>query len=74
MEAATASDWVGLFLYVGILLTVSIVFYIIPTIIAAVRGHHNVGAIAALNFLLGWTFLGWVVALVWSLTAVESED
>jgi hypothetical protein len=43
-------------------------FYILPLIIAAVRDHHNMVAIAALNMLLGWTFVGWVVALVWSLT------
>jgi hypothetical protein len=26
-------------------------------------------AIAATNFLLGWTFPGWAVAFIWSLTA-----
>lgn len=25
------------------------------------------GAIFALNFFLGWTFIGWVLALVWAL-------
>jgi len=28
-------------------------------------------AILVLNLLLGWTFLGWVGALIWSLTAVR---
>jgi hypothetical protein len=29
------------------------------------------GAIAILNLLLGWTFIGWVVALVWAMTAEQ---
>lgn len=42
--------------------------YFLPWIIASRRDHHQVGAIAAVNILLGWTFLGWVVAFIWSLT------
>ena len=42
--------------------------YMLPTIIAAVQQRTNTGAIAALNALLGWTFIGWVVALVWAMT------
>lgn len=43
--------------------------YLLPAIIAERRRHRNKGAIAVLNVLLGWTFLGWVVALIWSSTA-----
>lgn len=42
--------------------------YIAPIIVARVREHPNYGAIAALNILLGWTFVGWVASLVWALT------
>lgn len=42
--------------------------YFFPTSIAVRRGHHNKRAIFALNVLLGWTFLGWVVAMVWAWT------
>lgn len=42
--------------------------YLLPTIIAKQNKHHNVVAICALNILLGWTLVGWVVALVWALT------
>ena len=41
--------------------------YFTPTIIAAVRRHHNILAIFLINFLLGWTVIGWIGALVWSL-------
>lgn len=43
--------------------------YLLPAIIAERRHHRNRKAIAVLNVLLGWTFLGWVIALVWSYTA-----
>lgn len=43
--------------------------YFVPTVVAFNRDHRNAAAIAALNLLLGWTFLGWIIALVWSLTA-----
>lgn len=47
-------------------LVVSFVLYFLPTVIATCRHHHNQGAILLLNFLLGWTALGWVVALIWA--------
>ena len=42
--------------------------YFLPSIVGSVRKKANNGAIFALNLLLGWTVLGWVVALVWALT------
>lgn len=51
----------------GILaLVLSLGFYFLPTIIALARRRNNTLAIFLLNFFLGWTFVGWVVALVWS--------
>jgi len=38
--------------------------YMLPWAIAANRHKSNQGAIAVLNLLLGWTFIGWVAALV----------
>ncbi len=52
-------------------LVVGLLIYFLPSIIALARGHQNALAIFVLDLLLGWTFLGWVAALVWSLTAVQ---
>jgi Superinfection immunity protein/zinc-ribbon domain len=49
-------------------LLVVVVPYFLPTIIAMVRKKRNAGAVAALNFFLGWTVVGWIVALIWALT------
>ena len=44
----------------------SLALYFLPTIIAMAGHRRNTFAIFLLNLLLGWTFIGWVVALVWS--------
>ena len=41
--------------------------YFLPAIFAAWRHHPSADAITALNLFLGWTLIGWVVALVWAL-------
>ena len=50
------------------------VAYFMPCFVAGSRLHRNRVAIAALNTLLGWTFLGWVLALVWSFTANTEQN
>jgi hypothetical protein len=40
--------------------------HFLPTIVAGVRRANNFGWILAINFFLGWTFVGWVVALIWA--------
>lgn len=47
--------------------------YMIPTCVAASRRHRNTMAIAALNLLFGWTLLGFVGCLVWSLINVSDK-
>lgn len=41
-------------------------FYMLPTIEAWLRKSTNLPAIAAVNFFLGWSVIGWVAALVWA--------
>jgi hypothetical protein len=42
------------------------VMYCLPSIIALARSKRDITAIVLLNFFLGWTMIGWVVALVWA--------
>ena len=42
------------------------VMYFLPSIIAFARSKRDTTAIVLLNFFLGWTMIGWVVALVWA--------
>jgi Superinfection immunity protein len=43
------------------------VLYFLPAIVAFARSKRDSGAILVLNLLLGWTAIGWVIALVWAL-------
>jgi len=40
--------------------------YWVPTLAANSNRHRNRAAIGMLNLFLGWTFIGWVVALLWA--------
>ena len=42
--------------------------YFLPMIVAKTRQHNNYAAISVVNLFLGWTFIGWVVALAWANT------
>jgi hypothetical protein len=53
---------------IGVFLAVLLVPYWLPTIIAFKRQHPSRGAVLAINFFLGWTFVGWVVAIAWALS------
>ena len=46
------------------IITVITIGYMLPWAIAATRGRSNQAAIGLISFLLGWTFVGWIVALV----------
>ena len=52
------------------LLTIVLIFafYFLPTLVSFLRQRKNRLAIFLLNLLLGWTVLGWMVTLVWSVT------
>jgi hypothetical protein len=58
------------FLYV----IVSIAIYLAPTVVANYRSHKNATAILVFNIFLGWTFIGWVAALVWSFTGERGDQ
>lgn len=49
-----------------VLIAIIIAVYFLPIIIAAVRNMRHAVAISVLTVVAGWTFVGWVVALVWA--------
>ena len=57
------------FLVVG-----GVVVYFLPVIVALMNGHRNATSVGVLNLFLGWTFLGWVLALVWACMRSEAKD
>ncbi|MFG2674398.1 superinfection immunity protein [Streptomyces sp. NPDC048445] len=45
--------------------------YFAPTVVAFARGVSNSGSILVLNLFLGWTLVGWVVALAMAARSAE---
>lgn len=59
------SSWAFVFLAV----------YFIPVIVAYVRKHNNTLAITIMTVFLGWTFFGWLAALLWTLNSdIQGND
>lgn len=48
-----------------------LVLYFLPSILGYKKSNAN--AICVLNFFLGWTLIGWVVALVWAVSKDKKE-
>jgi len=49
-----------------LILVVLVGGYFLPSIVGWHKKNRN--AIFVLNLLMGWTFLGWLIALIWALT------
>jgi Superinfection immunity protein len=61
-------DFPGFYVPFGL---VGLVLYFLPTIIVLARRKKNVLGPILVNVLLGWTVIGWIVALIWALTVDE---
>lgn len=49
-----------------IYLAVLAILYFLPAGLASSRKHPSYTGIMLLNLFLGWTIIGWIVALVWA--------
>ena len=59
--------WINAFwiiFWIGLAALVSFAVYFAPSIVAALRHKSNLGGIVIVNLFLGWTIIGWGVALV----------
>lgn len=63
---ADIGQGIGGVLVLLIIIFVVVVIYFFPTFIARSRKHHNTVSIFVLNLLLGWSVIGWAVALAWA--------
>src|SRR5262249_2884323 len=58
---------IGFYLVLGSILGI----YVAPFVIAVVRDHRRLSWIALLTVATGWTLVGWIAALGWSVTAIR---
>ena len=55
---------------VGLLLLglIVLLLYFLPSIVAIRRQMRSALGVMVVNFFLGWTLIGWVVALAWAVS------
>ena len=48
-----------------------LLLYLLPSMIGAIRGakQNTCNGIFVLNLFLGWTIIGWIIALIWAVSA-----
>ena len=61
------------FILIAIVSWVSLQIYLAPWNIAWARRHPSAWGILIVNLLLSWTFIAWVIALIWALSQTEQR-
>jgi hypothetical protein len=56
-----------------VILLCLVLVYFLPSMIASNRKVTNVGSVFVINLFLGWTFIGWVVALAMAARTTRPE-
>lgn len=55
-----------------VFMLVSLFLYFLPAYLG--RNRSDFTAILVLNLLAGWTFIGWIIALVWALSSGKQRQ
>ena len=48
-----------------------LLLYFVPSIVALAREHTSKAGIIIANICFGWTFVGWVLTLVWAASSFD---
>ena len=65
--AVTATDGnAGGYCVFGLLIYFSSVLYVLPSIIAFAKRHPRRHFVLALNILLGWLVVPWILGVIWA--------
>jgi len=63
-----STSFVVMIVIIGLIAT-----YFLPTIIALILHKRNTLAIFMLDLFLGWSLIGWVIALVWAVAKDKEQ-
>lgn len=56
---------------IGIMILLGL--YMLPFIIGAIRKVKGITLLFCIDFFLGWTIVGWIIALVWAIFERKSS-
>ena len=60
--------------YETIVLLLVLTAYFLPSLVAMWRNVSSIGSVVVINLFLGWTFVGWVVALAMAARSAPTRD
>lgn len=56
-----------------VLTAIAVALYLLPVLVGLARRVSDIGSVAVINILLGWTLVGWVAALALALRSVNTD-
>jgi Superinfection immunity protein len=56
-----------------VLTAIAAALYLLPVLVGWGRRVPDIGSVAVINILLGWTLVGWAVALALALRSVKTD-
>jgi len=68
----TGSEWPS-FIAAPVVFVLLLSGYLMPTIIAGKAGHPNLTVIVLINIFTGWSVLGWIVSMFWSVQVLGAR-
>ncbi len=71
--ASAGSGGIAVAIVLVILVVAAIALYWIPTVIAYFRHVPDIGSVVVINALLGWTLIGWIVALALAMRTAAAK-
>ena len=76
MEPVSAVGTMGASMVIPIIIwgTLGLFVYFIPYLVAHKKQHIQKTPILLLNIFLGWTFIGWVIALIWAVMENKNSN
>jgi len=69
MNVAVAQDAVGVGIGIGLWIWFAVFLWSAPIVIAVARENRNRNQVIIVDLFLGWTGIGWIVALVMAFQA-----
>ena len=58
----------------GLIIIVAVIAYFIPFYIALIRNHYRKALIFLLNLIFGWSGIGWIVLLIYSIVSKSRKS
>ena len=67
------ANFIVAYIFISLTSWISSQIFLLPWNIAWARRHPSAWGILVINLLLSWTFIAWIIALIWALSQTEQR-